>query len=76
MHPYLEGLAAPAVQQVDGDVLGVVDVLHLPEQEVLVVRRPDGTEALVPFVEALVPTVDLAGGYIVIDDRPGLLEES
>jgi 16S rRNA processing protein RimM len=60
-----------------GDSVGeVVDVLHRPEQEVLVVRRPDGTEALVPFVEALVPTVDLDGGYVVIDDRPGLLEES
>jgi 16S rRNA processing protein RimM len=70
----LVGLAArtPA-----GDSLGeVVDVAHLPQQEVLVIARPDGTEALVPFVEALVPTVDLDGGYVVIDDRPGLFEES
>ena len=41
----------------------------------LVVRR----EALVPFVKALVPEVDLAGGRVVVADRPGLitpLEES
>jgi 16S rRNA processing protein RimM len=59
-----------------GDRLGeIVDVLHLPEQEVLVVRKPDGAEALVPFVRELVPSVDLDGGYVVVDDRPGLLEE-
>jgi 16S rRNA processing protein RimM len=61
----------------DGDRIGdVIDVLHLPEQEVLVVRKPDGVEALVPFVVALVPSVDLDAGYVVIDDRPGLLEET
>ena len=35
-------------------------------------RTPDGREALVPFVTALVPEVDLAGGRLVIADRPGL----
>jgi 16S rRNA processing protein RimM len=61
----------------DGGALGeIVDVMHLPEQEVLVVRKTDGAEALVPFVQELVPTVDIDGGYAVIDDRPGLLEES
>lgn len=69
----LVGLAA---RTSTGDSVGeVVDVAHLPEQDVLVVRRSDGTEALIPFVHALVPTVDLDGGHVVIDDRPGLLEE-
>jgi 16S rRNA processing protein RimM len=27
----------------------------------------------VPFVTALVPTVDVAGGRLVVADRPGLL---
>ena len=36
-------------------------------------RTPDGREALVPFVKALVPEVDLAGGRVVIADRPGLV---
>ena len=31
-------------------------------------------EVLFPFVAALVPEVDVRGGRIVIDDRPGLLE--
>ena len=31
-------------------------------------------EVLVPFVTALVPEVDLAGGRLVVADRPGLLD--
>jgi 16S rRNA processing protein RimM len=60
-----------------GEAIGVVvDVLHLPGQEVLVLDKLDGAEVLVPFVGDLVPTVDLDAGAVVIDDRPGLLEES
>ena len=36
-------------------------------------RTPDGREALVPFVAALVPEVDVAGGRVVVADRPGLV---
>ena len=36
-------------------------------------RTPDGRDALVPFVKALVPEVDVAGGRVVIADRPGLV---
>jgi 16S rRNA processing protein RimM len=61
----------------DGGTIGsVVDVLHLPGQEVLVVGKSDGAEALVPFVRDLVPSVDLDSAVVVIDDRPGLLEET
>ena len=35
------------------------------------IRTPE-REVLFPFVSALVPEVDVAGGRIVIDDRPGL----
>ena len=35
------------------------------------IRTPDGRDALVPFVAALVPEVDLAGGRVVVADRPG-----
>ena len=37
------------------------------------VRTPDGRDTLVPFVAALVPEVDLAGGRVVVADRPGLV---
>ena len=59
----------------DGSALGtLVAVQHNPAQDLLVVRTPGG-ERLVPFVEALVPEVDLVKGVIVVDPIPGLLTE-
>ena len=59
----------------DGSVVGVVgDVLHSGGQDLLVVTREGREDALVPFVSALVPEVDVAGGRLVVADRPGLLE--
>ena len=56
-----------------GQVLGeVTDVLHPPAAPVLQVRRPDGSEELVPFVQVIVPTVDLAGGWLVVDPPDGM----
>jgi 16S rRNA processing protein RimM len=67
----LIGLAAVST---DGAELGeIVDVEHYG-QDLLVLRRPDGGEALVPFVTAIVPTVDLPAGRVVLDPPPGLLE--
>lgn len=59
----------------DGAEIGVVeDVIHLPANEMLAVRAPDGREVLVPFVLAIVPTVDVEGGWLTIDPPDGLLE--
>jgi 16S rRNA processing protein RimM len=59
-----------------GQAVGVVtDVLHYG-QDLLVVRPPDGQEHLVPFVQAIVPEVDVAAGTIIIDPPPGLLDPS
>jgi 16S rRNA processing protein RimM len=67
----LVGLAA---HDVDGTPLGTVaGLVHGGAQDLLRVDTPDGREALVPFVKALVPEVDLAGGRVVIADRPGLV---
>jgi 16S rRNA processing protein RimM len=58
-----------------GEAVGVVaDVLHPPGSDLLAVRRPDGTEVLVPFVRTIVPTVDLAARRIVVDLPDGLLD--
>lgn len=57
-----------------GERIGsVVEVLHLPAQDMLVVADDDGgaTERLVPFVHALVPIVDLDGGRVVVVDQYG-----
>ncbi|HEY5981696.1 MAG TPA: ribosome maturation factor RimM [Microlunatus sp.] len=52
----------------------VVDVVHLPEQDLLQIRAEAGTR-LVPFVRALVPDVDLAAGTVRLADVPGLLAD-
>ena len=58
-----------------GDVVAgrITSVVHNPAQDLLVVDTPSG-ERLVPFVTALVPVVDLAGGYVEVVDLPGLFE--
>ncbi len=71
----LEGLR---VRTVGGADVGVVaEVLHTAAGELLSVTRPDGTEVLVPFVTAIVPTVAVSdrpgAGYIEIDPPDGLL---
>jgi 16S rRNA processing protein RimM len=59
-----------------GAELGVVARLeHLPAQDLLVVRATTG-EVLVPFVSALVPVVDVAGGRVVIDPPGGLFDDA
>ena len=58
----------------DDAVVGTVtSVVHLPHQDTLVVEA-DGREVLVPFVSALVPTVDVTEGYVRLADVPGLLD--
>ena len=68
----LVGLAAVAP---DGSRLGTVaEVVHAPASELLVVRRDDGREHLVPFVRDIVPTVDVAGGRVVVSAPEGLYD--
>jgi 16S rRNA processing protein RimM len=63
-----------SVRTADGAAAGVVtDVLHYG-QDLLVVRRGEGQEFLVPFVKAIVPEVNLAAGQLVIDPPSGLLD--
>jgi 16S rRNA processing protein RimM len=64
----LEGLTV----FVAGTALGVVrEVLHLPGQDILDVDV-GGRQVLVPFVEQIVPVVDVAGGRIEVTDVEGL----
>jgi 16S rRNA processing protein RimM len=62
-------------QTVSGEPIGeVVAVDHAPASDLLVVALPDGHRALVPFVKAIVPEVDLAGRRVVLTPPEGLLE--
>jgi 16S rRNA processing protein RimM len=60
----------------EGEVVGrVVRVEHFPAQDLLIVRVGGDREVLVPFVKALVPEVDVAGGRVLVTPPPGLFEE-
>ncbi|AQZ66064.1 ribosome maturation factor RimM [[Actinomadura] parvosata subsp. kistnae] len=62
-----------AVETVSGEAVGEVeDVLH-HGQDLLVVRRKGQEDALIPFVRALVPEVDVEAGRLVVDPPEGLL---
>ncbi|MGI9824039.1 ribosome maturation factor RimM [Agromyces sp. Marseille-Q5079] len=59
----------------DGAKVGeVVRVDHFPAQDLLIVRTPD-REVMVPFVQAIVPEVDLAAGTVRVTPPPGLFED-
>jgi 16S rRNA processing protein RimM len=71
---YDTDLVGLAVRSVDGTELGpVIDVVHAGGASYLVLDV-DGRERLVPFVAAIVPTVDPARGRIVIDPPDGLFD--
>jgi 16S rRNA processing protein RimM len=58
-----------------GEPLGeVARIDHAPSSDLLVLRRPEGRTALVPFVKAIVPEVDLAAGRVVVDAPAGLFD--
>lgn len=59
----------------DDVVVGrVARVVHFPAQDLLIVRA-DEREIMVPFVQAIVPTVDVAGGRVIVTPPAGLFEE-
>ncbi|MGN6161693.1 MAG: ribosome maturation factor RimM [Marmoricola sp.] len=71
---YDRQLIGLVVRTTDGREIGPISsVIHGAAQDILAIKA-DGREVLVPFVTELVPEVDIAGGYVVVADRPGLLD--
>ncbi len=61
--------------RVGGKVVGKVSGLNtLPVQDLLVVTSTDGKEVLIPFVEQIVPEVNVAEKFILVTPPPGLFE--
>ncbi len=67
----LEGLEVRVGEAVVGKVTGL---RTLPVQDLLVVTTPEGTEILIPFVEQIVPEVNVAEKFILVTPPPGLFE--
>jgi 16S rRNA processing protein RimM len=63
------------VEAPDGTLLGsVTRVEHAPAADLIVLAKAGGGTALVPFVSAMIPAVDLAGGRLIADLPEGLLD--
>ncbi|WP_311213397.1 MULTISPECIES: ribosome maturation factor RimM [unclassified Arthrobacter] len=61
--------------RVGSQVVGKVAALNtMPVQDLLMVKTDDGKEILVPFVEEIVPEVNVEDGYILITPPAGLFE--
>ena len=72
---YAEDLVGLSVQDTAGRVVGTVADLHSrPVQDLLEVTLATGGTAYVPFVEEIVPEVDVERGIVLIDPPEGLLE--
>ncbi|GLF98997.1 ribosome maturation factor RimM [Streptomyces yaizuensis] len=64
------------VVTVDGTEVGrIIEISHLASQDLFIVERPDGTEVMIPFVEAIVTSIDLTEQRAVIDPPPGLIDD-
>lgn len=71
-HADLIGLAAVTTA---GEALGtVIAIEDHGAGDVLEIAPARGETVLVPFTRAAVPTVDIAGGRVVVDPLPGLTE--
>lgn len=58
------------------DIVGTVtDVMENPAQWLLTIREPSGAESLVPFVEEIVPEVNVEEGYLIVTPPSGLLQD-
>lgn len=70
---YPHELIGMRVLHANGQYLGeVVRIDTNPAHDLLVVREPDGTQTLVPFVSAIVLDVDEQEGRVVLDPPGGL----
>lgn len=60
-----------------GEALGtVISVQNYGAGDVIEVAPPRGPSLLLPFTRRVVPEVDLAGGRIVVDPPPGLIDDA
>lgn len=60
----------------DGVEVGrITEISHLPSQDLFIVERPDGSEVMIPFVEAIVTEIDLEEQRAIIDPPPGLIDD-
>lgn len=73
----LDLIGLEVINQLTGEKVGVVEEITTAGNDLLVVRSakdPENKQILIPFVNAIVPVVDIQNGRIEITPPPGLLE--
>jgi len=71
---FIHDLVGYAVYSGDEHVGTLTEVMPLPGPDALVIETTEGHDALVPFVEALVPRIDDAARRIHLNPVEGLLD--
>ncbi|WP_285243995.1 ribosome maturation factor RimM [Pseudarthrobacter sp. fls2-241-R2A-127] len=67
----LVGLQARVGSRVVGKITALAT---MPVQDLLTVTTPDGEEILIPFVEQIVPEVNIEEGFVLLTPPDGLFE--
>jgi 16S rRNA processing protein RimM len=70
---WVEDLVGCTLVSPDGTRIGTVTDVITGPQDRLAIRTDDGRAGEVPFVDALVPDVDVASGLITVDLPEGIL---
>ena len=58
----------------DSEPIGTVTDLISGGNDLLEIKRSDGSPLLIPFVEAIVPEVHLKDGWLLLTPPPGLMD--
>lgn len=73
---FLHDLPGLQVETVAGEVIGTVsEVLETGANDVLVVKRQSGGEALIPMTREVIKSMDLGAKRVIIEPIQGLLED-
>jgi len=72
---FYHDLVGLTVYSESGDVVGIVDHILKAGNDVLVIKDDAGKEMMIPFVDELVPEVNLNDKSITINTAKGLLQE-
>ena len=70
----LDLLGLEARLAADGPAVGTVSDLISGGNDLLEITTSEGRKLLIPFVEAIVPEVQLEDGWLLVTPPPGLLE--
>ncbi|MFD2638252.1 ribosome maturation factor RimM [Piscibacillus salipiscarius] len=72
---YFHEIIGCEVYNVDGELIGKVkEILQPGANDVWVVQRQGKKDALIPYIESVVKSVDVQNGSVMIEEMEGLLE--